>query len=275
MFDEVRRRLNLGMPQPEGERTIAVADIVGTVGRGGDFDGCFRPRPPHLATRIRDIRNAHPRGLNEPIEVLRVDRAYFVVDGHKRVSIAIESGAEFIDARVSAVASGYELAAGVVPEAIDLTSRELRFREGTGLRRAVPAARFAVSEPEGYAELKEAVDSYGFEMVQGLGRVLDRVEAAALWYECVYRPTVEAARRQRLPELLRECTEADLFLALHRQSRQLWGTECVVSPDQADHLVAKVIKSMQPDESVIAQLVQRARRRRRPQLLPQRASEPA
>lgn len=35
MFDQVRRRLNLGMPHVEGERTIAVADIIGTVGTAG------------------------------------------------------------------------------------------------------------------------------------------------------------------------------------------------------------------------------------------------
>lgn len=272
MFDEVRRRLHLGAPVIEGSETIRVADVIGTVGRAADFDGCFRPREPRLAARIREIRVRNPNAFNEPIDVVRVDRAYFVADGHKRVSIAKETGIEFIDARVSRAPSIYELAPGVDADAIEMTSREQQFRQETGLMAAVPNARFAVSDPVGYPELQEALESYAYELSQRLGRLLSREEGAALWYECVYRPTVTAAQQARLPELLSVWTEGDLFLALHKQSRQLWGTECRPAQDEADHLVAKVVDRLQPDPSAIGKLVQRARRRRQPELLPQRQS---
>jgi hypothetical protein len=272
MFEEVRRRLHLGAPVIEGTETIRVDDVIGTVGRGADFDGCFRPREPNLATRIREIRVRNPTAFNEPIDVIRVDRAYFVADGHKRVSIAKETGVEFIDARVSRAASIYEVAPGVDADSIDRTSREQQFREETGLMAAVPGARFAVSETVGYPELQEALESYAYELSHRLGRLLSREEGAALWYECVYRPTVTAAQEARLPELLSVWTEADLFLALHKQSRQLWGTECKPAQDEAEHLVAKVIDKLHPDPSAIGKLVQRARRRRQPELLPQRQS---
>lgn len=272
MFEEVRRRLHLGAPVIEGTETIRVDDVIGTVGRGADFDGCFRPREPRLATRIREIRLRNPNAFNEPIDVVRVDRAYFVSDGHKRVSIAKETGVEFIDARVSRAMSIYEMAPGVDADSIDRTSREQQFREETGLMAAVPGARFAVSETVGYPELQEALESYAYELSQRLGRLLSREEGAALWYECVYRPTVTAAQEARLPELLSVWTEADLFLALHKQSRQLWGTECRPAQEEADHLVAKVIDKLHPDPSAIGKLVQRARRRRQPELLPQRQS---
>ena len=272
MFEEVRRRLHLGAPVIEGNETIRVDDIIGTVGRGADFDGCFRPREPRLATRIREIRVRNPNAFNEPIDVVRVDRAYFVADGHKRVSIAKETGIEFIDARVSRALSIYEMAPGVDADSIDRTSREQQFREETGLMAAVPGARFAVSETVGYPELQEALESYAYELSHRLGRLLSREEGAALWYECVYRPTVTAAQEARLPELLSVWTDADLFLALHKQSRELWGTECHPAQDEADHLVAKVIDKLHPDPSAIGKLVQRARRRRQPELLPQRQS---
>ncbi len=270
MFEEVRRRLHLGAPVIEGTETIRVDDIIGTVGRGADFDGCFRPREPRLANRIREIRVRNPNAFNEPIDVVRVDRAYFVADGHKRVSIAKETGVEFIDARVSRAPSIYEMAPGVDADSIDRTAREQQFREETGLMAAVPGARFAVSETVGYPELQEALESYAYELSQRLGRLLSREEGAALWYECVYRPTVTAAQEARLPELLSVWTEADLFLALHKQSRQLWGTECKPAQDEAEHLVAKVVDKLHPDPSAIGKLVQRARRRRQPELLTQR-----
>ena len=270
MFEEVRRRLHLGAPVIEGPETIRVDDIIGTVGRGGDFDGCFAPREARLAARIREIRVRNPNAFNEPIDVVRVDRAYFVSDGHKRVSIAKETGIEFIDAMVSRAPSMYELGPGVDEDSIDLTSREQQFRQETGLMTAVPGARFAVSESVGYPELQEALESYAYELSQRLGRLLSRQEGAALWYECVYRPTVTAAQKARLPELLSVWTEADLFLALHKQSRQLWGTECRPAQDEADKLVARVIDKLNPDPSAIGRLVHRARRRRQPELLPQR-----
>jgi hypothetical protein len=262
MFDEVRRRLSLGMPQHEGFQTIRLADIVGTFSRAGDFDGCWRPRDADLAHRIDQIRTKNAEALNEPIEVIRVDRAYFVVDGHKRVSSGRADGREFIDASVSVAASAYDIAPGVDSASIASTGLEQRFRESTGLLEAVPGARFAVSEPEGYAELQEALEAYAFDLSQRLGRLLDRREAAALWYECVYVPTVQAAVRIR--PLLRQCTEADLFLTLHRQSRRLWGTECRVAQDEADRLVRQVLAEMDPDPSIIGRLVDRARRRRPP-----------
>ena len=135
---------------------------------------------------------------------------------------------------------------------------------------AVPAARFAVSQPVGYPELQEALESYAYELSQRLGRLLSREESAAIWYEVIYRPTVAAAQRARASELLRCCTDADLFISLHKQSRQLWGTECNPAQEQADDLVARVIDQVSPDPSAIGRLVQRARRRRPPALLAQR-----
>ena len=274
MFDEVRRRLDLGLPQYEGEETIALSDIVGTVGRAGDFDGCWRPRKAALRKRLAEIQAADPSGLNEAIDVVRVDHAYFVIDGHKRVAIGKATGREFIDARISAAATGYELAAGVGVDSIDRTARERDFRERTGLLTAVPAARFEVTKVEGYVELQEALESYAYGLSQRLGKLLPREEAAALWYECVYRPTVEAAHAARA--LMRHCyTDADVFLTLHKQSRLLWGDEPRIALEHADELVKTVLADLDPDPSVISRLVQRARRRRPPQLLAQREPAPA
>lgn len=57
---------------------------------------------------------------------------------------------------------------------------------------------------------------------------------------------------------------------MHSQSRQLWGTESTPAQDEADALMARVIDEVNPDPSAIGRLVQRARRRRTPELLAQR-----
>jgi len=272
-LDEIRRRLHLGAPIFEAETTIPVAQIIGTVGRAGDFDGCFRPLTPTLQKRIDDIHRARPRVADEAIDVLRVDRAYFVADGHKRVAIARVTGREFIDARISRLASAFELTPGVEHEAIDRTARELEFREGSGLLEAAPAARFALNDLDGYAELAEAVRAYGFEASQRLGRLLSRAEAAGSWFECVYLPTVHAGRKTRIGELIDGCTDADVFLTLHRQSHSLWGTECEAAEEAVERLISEERSPMRAGVSAIERVLNRARRRP-PTLLPEIAAPP-
>jgi hypothetical protein len=271
MFDQVRRSLGLGQPRHEREATIAVSDIVGTIGRSADFDGCFRPRERALAHRIDQV-SRNEMALDEMIDVYRVDRAYFVLDGHKRVSIAKAQGREFIDARISHAPTPYRFDPDVDPVAIERTAAEQRFRAETGLLQAVPAVRFVASRLEGYAELRESLTSYAYDLSQRLGRLLPREEASALWYESVYRPTISAAKENRLDALIGCLTETDLFLSIHRQSRELWGTESQPAVDEAERLVGKVMERGSADQSVIERVVARARHRRPPSVL---AEQPA
>ena len=155
--------------------------------------------------------------------------------------------------------------------AIERTSTEQRFRTQTGLLQAVPGARFVASRLEGYAELRESLTSYAYDLSQRLGRLLPREEASALWYESVYRSTIGAAKKRRLDELIGCLTEADLFLAIHRQSRELWGTESKPAVDEAERLVGKIMESGSENLSVIERVVTRARNRPPPSVLPEQA----
>lgn len=219
------RQLRLSQPVDAGAETIAVSQIVGTVNRGRDFDGCWEPREPRLARRITEIEAANPVGIDEPIEVVRVDRAYFVVDGHKRVALARRSGREFLDARVSRLRTPYELTAEVDRDAILRTAREGEFRRHSGIADAVPDARFDLTLIDDYGELLEAVGAHAYDMAERQGRFVPRAEAAADWYRSTYLPTV-AEGREAIGDLLDSCSDADVYLLVHRQRLAYWGTEC-------------------------------------------------
>ena len=270
MFDQVRRSLGLGHPRFETEATIAVSDIVGTVGRKADFDGCFHPREKTLAHRIDQVAG-NETALDEPIDVYRVDRAYFVLDGHKRVSIAKAQGREFLDARISHAPTPYRFDPDVDPIAIERTATEQRFRTESGLLQAVPGARFVASRLEGYPQLRESITSYAHDLGERLGRQLPLEEASALWYESVYRPTIAAAEEMQLDRLIGCLTESDLFLSIHRQSRELWGRESQPAVDEAERLVSKIMESGTENQSVIERVVARARNRPPPSVLPEHA----
>jgi hypothetical protein len=235
---QIQRQLRLSPPVFEGIATIAVAQVIGTVDRAGDFDGCFRPVHAALRKRIDEIVAAAPPTLDDPIDVVRIDGAYFVSDGHKRVSIARRSGREFIDARVSHMPSPYALTAEVELDAIERTAREGEFRRHSGLAEGVPDARFALTDLSAYGDLLVAVQSYSFDRVLALGRALAAGEAARLWYEEKFLPTVQLGRITA-GGLLDSMTDADIFIALHRQERATWGGECGEPECLADMLIAE------------------------------------
>jgi hypothetical protein len=222
---QIQRQLRLGPAVHEGTETIAVAQIIGTVGRARDFDGCFHPLHPALRKRLDDIVKEAPSMLDEAIDVVRIDRAYFVSDGHKRVALARRTDREFIDARVSHMPSPYALTPEVEAVAIERTAREGELRRHSGLAEALPGARFALTDVSAYGELLVAVQSYSYDRVLALKRALTAAEGARLWYEEKYLPTVSLGQHAA-GGLVESLTDADVFLALHRQERAAWGGEC-------------------------------------------------
>jgi hypothetical protein len=252
----VQRQLRLERAVDEGIATIAVAHIIGSAGRARDFDAAFHPIHAALRKRIDEIRAAEPAQMDEPIEAVRIDRAYFVADGHKRVSIAKRDGREFIDARVSHMPSRYALTPEVEVEAIERTAREGEFRRHSGLAEGVPEARFALTDVTAYGELLVAVQSYSYDRVLATGRALPTAEAASLWYEEKYLPTV-AEGRKAAASLIDALTDADVFLALHRQERGAWGGECGELDCVADMLLAQQRRAVAAARSPLDRMLNR------------------
>lgn len=92
----VRARHTLGV------RTIPLAQVLGTEGRSGDFDGAFRPAQEHTRARWVSVATAMIQGLAiPPIEVIQAGERYYVRDGHHRVSVARALGQADIDAVVT------------------------------------------------------------------------------------------------------------------------------------------------------------------------------
>jgi hypothetical protein len=219
------RQLHLGPPVAEGTDTVPVAQIVGSVQRGRDFDACWHPVQDRLAKILDEIQAAAPSSLDEPIDVIRVDRAYFVSDGHKRVALARRTGREFIDARVSHSATSFAVTPDLDEDAIFRTAREYEFRRHSGLAEALPDVRFALTDIDGYGELYSAVREHAFTMSERVGRIVPWPEVARDWYESDFIPTVAKAR-EHVGGLLSRSTDADVYLAINRQRLAWWGTEC-------------------------------------------------
>jgi hypothetical protein len=103
-FDEVVSVLGFRGEYYLGLRTIRLDTVVGTVEEARGFDRRFRPASDRERERweLVDLAERHGTAI-PPIEVYCVGGLHFVKDGHHRVSVAIATGQQMIDADVTEV----------------------------------------------------------------------------------------------------------------------------------------------------------------------------
>ena len=105
-FDEVKGSLWAFDQAYLGMRIVPVERIVGSLNRYADFDRAFLPTRAGLEARWKRIDRAyHRREELPPVSLYKIGKAYFVVDGNHRVSVARYQGVEMVDAEVIEIRS--------------------------------------------------------------------------------------------------------------------------------------------------------------------------
>jgi hypothetical protein len=220
-FDEVVEALGRKGERRLGLRVIRLESIVGSVDRTRDFDRWFRPTSSRVRARWERLAAAHRRGEPiPPIEVYRVGELHFVSDGHHRVSVACALGLKEIEAYVTEVET--VLDADGIRYRGDLIVKDYHriFAERVPL---IPEARadMKLSDPAQYAELGEAVEAWGFRLMQDEGQFLDRETVANRWYAEEYLPAV---RLLRDADLIGDMTDTEAYLAMASKRYRLMRT---------------------------------------------------
>ena len=193
-FEEVVAALGRRGERRLGLETIPLDSIVGTVDRGREFDRRFRPTTGRVRPRWERIATAQRKGeAMPPIDVYRIGELHFVKDGHHRVSVARALGHEVIEAWVTEVIT--ELGA---EGTIRLADLPLKSHERLFFERVPPTtearAEIKLSDEWRYAALAEAVEAWGFRVMQERREYMDREEVARLWFEEDFAPIVETLR---------------------------------------------------------------------------------
>jgi hypothetical protein len=234
-FDEVSRRLALSRRTYLGLREIPIDRIVGSVDRSADFRRDFKPQRRLSRGRLASLRDAFPDGVMPAIDVFEVGGAYFVEDGHHRVALARERGADYIDAEVTRLESDYEIPSDADVVQLVHTELQRKLLNASGLGRAHPEAVIAFTFVDGYTQLAEIIDAHGYRLARRAGELPTREHVAADWYETVYLPGLDAVRRAGLPELYASwnSTDADLFLWVYKIRRDLRARDAAVDFDAA------------------------------------------
>jgi nucleotide-binding universal stress UspA family protein len=234
-YEEVRRKLKARERSSERLEDIAIDAIVGSVGRYRDFTRRFLPTSESSKERWARVEVAMT-GLKgvPPIEVYKVGDAYFVRDGHHRVSVARQLGADHIQAYVTEVATKVPLEPDVEPKDLILKAEYAEFLERTDVADVRPKADLRVTEAGKYPLLEEHIEVHRHFMGLEQERYIPYPEAVAHWYDEVYLPVVRLIRQRGILRHFPERTETDLYLwiAEHRAVlEEELGWE--VSPDMA------------------------------------------
>ena len=88
-FEDIRREFAANNRLQRGRRVVEVEEIVGSVGRWDEFDRSFLPARASVGQRWKRIDRAFHRTEDlPPVRLYKLEEAYFVVDGHHRVSVA-------------------------------------------------------------------------------------------------------------------------------------------------------------------------------------------
>jgi hypothetical protein len=213
-FDDIKARLRLREESYKGLQDVPLDQIVGSVGRYRDFTSSFLPRKSTSPSRwSRVYAQVNSMEGVPPIELYKVGDVYFVRDGNHRVSVARQVGAKTIEAHVTELPTSIEIEPGMSPEELDAAAAYAAFLEETGFERTRPHHQsLKVSEVSRYGEMLGHVHLHQQVLEKARGETVTLEEAAADWYDNVFRPAVTLIRKYGILEHYPNRTEADLYM---------------------------------------------------------------
>ncbi len=215
------------MPTENHERhqeEIPLDAIVGSVGRYSDFTRDFLPRKESDEDRWAQVKVAMLElGGVPPIDLYRVGKVYFVLDGNHRVSVARKIGWKTIAAYVTEVHSEVEISQSDKPDEAIIKARRVAFMKRFGLDDIRPGHDLHVTVAGQYRVIEEHIEQQrqsggGAEN----GDESDIRTATAEWYDTIYLPVVNRIRERGVLKDFPGRTETDLYVWLmqHRDALQ-------------------------------------------------------
>ncbi len=213
-FEDIRVRLRLHDESYKGLQDVPLDRIVGSVGRYRDFTSNFLPKTNEMRERwSRVYAQANSMEGLPPIELYKIDDVYFVRDGNHRVSVARALGAKTIQAHVTELPTEVDLEPGMTSKELDAAAAYATFLYESSLSRVRPHhTPINLSEPSRYADLMGHIYLHRKVLQQQRGTEVSMEEAAADWYDNVYRPAVTLIRKYNVTDLIGDRTEGDLYL---------------------------------------------------------------
>jgi len=221
-FDEVKEKLELWHVKELGLQTIPIASIIGSQGRYKNFTRNFLPLQENLRNRWKQIENAISNGKDlPPVELYKVCDAYFVKDGHHRISVAKSMNKRSIEARVFEYQCDVALTDKTQLEELALLETYHKFLKATELKHSRnPDLRLTVLG--GYPLLMEHIQRHRFYLMSKLKKDVSLQDAAASWYDGIYMPMVNLINENGILRSFPHRTEADFYIWISKYKGSLF-----------------------------------------------------
>ncbi len=212
-LEQVRSKLRIHGQHYRGLATIPIDRIVGSAGRYLEFNREFLPTQEFLRGRWRQVYElANGATGFPPIDVYKVGDVYFVRDGHHRVSVLKELGADEVEATVTELETAVPLSADVAEADLDLKEEYATFLEVTALDLQRPGQEIEFTLPGQYCKLHEHIAVHRYFLGQHEEREIPYAEGVERWYDEVYVPLLQLIHDEGILQQFPGRTEADLYL---------------------------------------------------------------
>ncbi|MEP7290232.1 MAG: hypothetical protein ABI835_00560 [Chloroflexota bacterium] len=231
-FEDIRARLRLREENYRGLQDVPLDQITGSVGRYREFTGKFLPKQNKMQERWSRVY-AQASGMMglPPIELYKVGDVYFVRDGNHRVSVARQLNSKTIQAHVTELPTSIALRPGMSEAELNNVTAYAEFLDLTRLPYTRPHHQsIMLSEISRYDDLLGHINLHRAVMESTLGLPVTIEDAAADWYDNVYRPAVTLIRKYDMLRYMPKRTEGDLYLWMidHlREVTEAYGEQAV------------------------------------------------
>jgi len=220
-FEEVRQKLRLSNPAYRGLQEVPLEGIIGSFARYADFTRAFLPRQAALRDRWATVHRLAGEQDLPPVELYQVGEAFFVSDGHHRISVARQSGTRTVRAHVYRYHTCSALGPGTTFEDLLIEEERLEFLRSTGLDQSRPQQAIRFTSLGHFPKLECQIASYQAALSLIDERPFSYPEAAAYWYDMYYTPIVQLIRQRELLRKFAHRTESDLFVWVTSHQEQL------------------------------------------------------
>ncbi|MCK5165632.1 MAG: hypothetical protein KAQ72_18080 [Desulfobacula sp.] len=239
-FDDVKEKLELWYGKDIGVKTVPLNSIIGSQGRYRNFTRHFLPLEENLRNRWKQIEIAMESGRElPPVELYKVCNAYFVKDGHHRVSVAKAKKKVSIEAKVFEYNCDLSLDDKTDFEQIAILETYHRFLKETGLKEK-GYQKLHLTVIGGYPILMEHIQRHLFYLEKKEKQRVEVKEAAISWFDNIYSPMRDLIQQNGILEKFPHRTETDFYIWISKHKNRLF--QDVFLPDEAQNVINSYTK---------------------------------